>query len=215
MRTSPPASALRATAGATCARASPQMSDNATCRSVSSCASTPSNAAPPPGTEMHTDDMNVAACIEHEISRLRAVHDGAVECHPDTIGRIREHPQIVGGEIERKIDTAGGQRALTLAIGVAAAHVPELVDERRQRRCGPIAEHLHGELHRRSGSARRSVCPAKARPSRSGSRQHLSPAAARRATACDSSVLARPHDLRRPQQFRADRRASPPGPRRD
>jgi hypothetical protein len=105
---------------------------------------------PRPATrpEMHTYYMNVATGIEHEILRLRAVHDGAVERHPDMIGRVREHLQIVGSEIERKIDTTGGQRTATLAIRVAAAHVPELVDERRQRRCGPIAEHLHDELHR-------------------------------------------------------------------
>jgi hypothetical protein len=84
---------------------------------------------------------------------LRAVHDSAVENHADVIGRIREHLQIVGGEIERKIDTTRRQRALTFAIGVAAARVPELVDERRQRRCGPIAEHLHDELHRRIEAA--------------------------------------------------------------
>jgi hypothetical protein len=93
------------------------------------------------GQEMNADDMNVATRIEHEISRLRAVHDGAVERRADAIGRVRKHLQVVGREIERKIDTAGRQRALPLAIGVVAAHVPELVDERRQRRCRPVAQH--------------------------------------------------------------------------
>ena len=103
--------------------------------------------------KMHADDMHIAACIEHEIFRLRAMDDSAVENHPDVVGGILEYPQVVGREIERKIDAAGRERALALPIRVAAVRVPELVDERRQRRCGPIAEHLHDEVHRKVEAA--------------------------------------------------------------
>jgi hypothetical protein len=59
------------------------------------------------GTKMHADNVHVAARIEHEIFRLRAMHDGAVEDHPDAVRGVLEHPQIVGGKIECKVDTTG------------------------------------------------------------------------------------------------------------
>src|SRR5262245_46564858 len=97
---------------------------------------------------MHADDVHLGTRIEHEILRLRAVYDSAIESHADAIGRIREYAQIVSSKIECKVDTARRQRTLSFAIGIAAARVPELVDERRERRCGSIAEHLHDRLHR-------------------------------------------------------------------
>src|SRR3982751_2838118 len=50
--------------------------------------------------KMHADDMHVPPCIEHEVFRLRAMHDGALEDHSDVVCSVLEHSQIVGGEIE-------------------------------------------------------------------------------------------------------------------